>query len=328
MKNPGLPVRVRHVVAAIVLSVATISTASAETAFSKMVVFGDSLNDTGNMVRLTNGLFPAPPNYAFGRESNGPVWVEYLANRLGLADKIANYAVAGAMTKPAPGFPTGNVYSDTFGGLEGTDVSAQVLDYLRDSNGAADPAALFILEGGSNDFQNVADPRVIVANLLESLVTLELSGARHIILVNLPDLGKAPRVILGEQSGVFPPGTAAFVSSVCAQLNQALTSSLPLYTSPGVTITIADAYGFIDEVAANPAAFGFVNVQEPFLVFGAGGNPDTWLFWDDLHPTTRGHAIFSGKVVVSLVRSYSPGQGNVGNGAINGLNGLVKARGH
>jgi hypothetical protein len=134
MKNPSTSGRALHLLAAIVLSVLTIQTAAAGTGFSKVVVFGDSLNDSGNMLQFTNGVFPAPPDYASGRESNGPVWVEYLAQRLGLGDKIANYAVIGALTKPTLEFPTGNVWSDTFTGLEGTDVTNQVLDYLGKGN--------------------------------------------------------------------------------------------------------------------------------------------------------------------------------------------------
>ena len=278
------------------------------------------------MVQFTAGIFPAPPTYAYGRQSNGPVWVEYLAADLKLQNGLSNYAVVGALTKPASGFPTGNVWSETFPGLEGTDVASQVLDYLRDAGGAADPAALYIVEGGSNDFPRVQDPSVIIAHLLESMVTLESRGAKHIVVVNLPDIGKTPRVILGERLGLLPPGTAAYVSSVCALLNQALSAALPNYTFPGVTVTVADTYGFINRVAANPATFGLVDVQQPFLLFGSGGNPAQWLFWDDLHPTTRGHAIFAGDVRQSLVRSYSAGNPE-GKGAINSLNGLVAAPG-
>jgi phospholipase/lecithinase/hemolysin len=319
--------RARSLLAKSLLFIVTSSVALAGNGFSQLVVFGDSLNDTSNMVELTGGVFPAPPAYAYGRQSNGPVWVEYLADQLGLADHVVNYAVAGAMTRPAPAVPTGNVFSNTFAGLEGTDVTSQVLDYLEDANWTADPAALYVLEGGSNDFPRVADPSVIVAHLLQSLVALQMSGAKHILLVTLPDLGKTPRVVLGELTGQLPPGTSAFVSAATAQLNQALLAWLPAYTLPGVTITIGDMHSFLNDVVASPAAYGLTNVTEPYLMFGAGEDPSTWLFWDDVHPTTVGHRIFAERAAASLLRTYSPGQGRQGKGAINSLKGLVKVSG-
>ena len=67
-----------------------------------MVAFGASHVDTGNVYALAN-MPPSPPSYA-GRLSNGPVYVEYSAERLGLAAPTpsvlggANYAFAGATT--------------------------------------------------------------------------------------------------------------------------------------------------------------------------------------------------------------------------------------
>ena len=319
--------RARSLLGALLLLIVTSPAALAGNGFSQLVVFGDSLNDTGNLIELTGGVFPAPPSYAYGRQSNGAVWVEYLGDLLGLADHLVNYAVAGAMTRPAPAVPTGNVFSNTFPDLEGTDVTSQVLAYLQDVNWTADPAALYVLEGGSNDFPRVADPGVIVSHLLESLVALQMSGAKHILLVTLPDLGLTPRVLLGEQTGQLPPGTSAFVSAATAQLNQALLALLPAYTLPGVTVTVGDMHGFMNQVVANPAAFGVTNVAEPYLLFGAGEDPSTWLFWDDVHPTTLGHRIFAEQAAASLLRTYSPGQGRQGKGAINSLKGLVKVSG-
>lgn len=335
MKNPLVHLRVRHLLATLVLSVAFLPSAVAGTAFSKVVVFGDSLNDRGNMYQFTAGAFPAPPLYAVGRQSNGPVWVEYFAKRLSLSGQIDNYAVVGALTAAAPGYPTGNVWSvqespgaPTFAGLEGTDVASQIGDYLEAGGGQADSAALFILAGGANDFPRVANPAVIVANLVQSYVRLQLAGARHIVVMNLPDIGKTPRVILAEKFGLLPPGyTAKTFSDACALLNQALAAELQLWTLTGVTLTVADTYGFMNRVSANPASFGFVTVDLPYLLAGNGTDASKWLFWDDLHPTTRGHEVFAEHVVESLVRRYSPGQGNIGKGAINGLNGLVKAPG-
>jgi outer membrane lipase/esterase len=318
--------RARSLIVALGLLVFALPALTAGTAFSKIVVFGDSLNDRGNMVQFTGGVFPNAPTYAYGRQTNGQVWVEYLAARLGMADKLVNYAVVGALLQPTPQNPTGNVWDDTFPGLQGTDVTSQVNDYLGDSGGVADSAALFVLQGGANDFPRVADPRAIVANLLQCLVMLESRGAKHVMLVNLPDIGKTPRVIIGEQMGVLPPGTAAFVSGACGQLNGALSAVLPTVTFPGVTVTVADMYGFMGSVTANPSAYGFSEVRLPYLLSGAptAADPALWLFWDDLHPTTRGHELFAESTLASLLQSYSPRNGNPSaQGAVNALRGLV-----
>lgn len=317
----------RALLAVFVLSLVA-TTSFAATAFTKIVVFGDSLDDFGNMVQLTGGVFPNTPSYTYGRCSNGPVWVEYFAARLKMSDKLVNYAVVGALTAPAPGFPTGNVWSDTFTGLEGTDVTSQVQHYLTDAAGVADPNALYILEGGSNDFPRVANPAVIVQNLALCFAALEQHGAKHVLVVTLPDLGKTARMYLAESTGAVPPGTAVFVSGVCAQLNQALVATIGSITAADVSVTYADMYAFLDTIVANPSNFGFVNVQLPYLLFGNGADPATWLFWDDVHPTTRADQMFAETAVSALIATYSPrnGQGN-GPGLVNSLNGLVRRNG-
>jgi GDSL-like Lipase/Acylhydrolase len=64
--------------------------------FDQLVIFGDSLSDTGNLSRALGGLFPPPP-YFNGRLSNGPLWLEYLAPELGISN-VANFAFAGSTT--------------------------------------------------------------------------------------------------------------------------------------------------------------------------------------------------------------------------------------
>ena len=70
--------------------------------YTNMFVFGDSLSDSGNVYDLTAGTLPAPP-YTRGRFANGPVYAEYMADRLGLPlDNVlsggTNYAFGGAGT--------------------------------------------------------------------------------------------------------------------------------------------------------------------------------------------------------------------------------------
>ncbi|MDO8541767.1 MAG: SGNH/GDSL hydrolase family protein [Opitutaceae bacterium] len=323
---------IRHMFAGLAFSLLAVPAISAATAFSRIVVFGDSLNDSGNMAQFTGGAFPNEPMYVYGRQTNGRVWVEYFAARLGMAGQVSNYAVVGALTKATAAIPTGNVWSvdpvNPIPGLEGTDVATQVSDYLADSGGTADPDAIHLLQGGGNDLSRAANEQElgqIVMNLVESFITLQRAGAKHIMVVNLPDIGKTPRVILAERFGLVPEGTAAFYSRVTAQLNSALSTAIAAYTAPDVVVTLADMHTFMNAVVANPAAYGFSEVQLPYLMAGAGTDPATWLFWDDLHPTTRGHQVFAEDVIGALLERYSPRQGGgPGSGVVNGLRGLVR----
>src|SRR5436190_1992927 len=71
---------------------------------TQIVVFGDSLSDTGNVYAATGQQQPDPNSYYMGRRSNGPVWVERLAVRLGIAPPTpsllggSNNAFIGATT--------------------------------------------------------------------------------------------------------------------------------------------------------------------------------------------------------------------------------------
>ena len=61
----------------------------------RLVVFGDSFSDSGNLFKATAGLIPKNP-YWEGRFSNGPVWSEYLAYSLNI--KLDNWAYSGSPT--------------------------------------------------------------------------------------------------------------------------------------------------------------------------------------------------------------------------------------
>ncbi|MGH6611045.1 MAG: SGNH/GDSL hydrolase family protein, partial [Burkholderiaceae bacterium] len=80
--------------------------------FQTTVVFGASLADTGNFCpnSSASGCPPVPP-YAQGRFSNGPLWVEVLAQRYGASvapstQRGTNFAYAGARTGTVPGAGT------------------------------------------------------------------------------------------------------------------------------------------------------------------------------------------------------------------------------
>src|ERR1051325_6177463 len=93
---PVLSRSVRWILSAILLATlfSTAQVANADQ-FKRLIVFGDSLSDNGNLFALSGNTYPPPPYY-LGRFSNGPVWVEDLAERLGVP--LDDFAVGGANT--------------------------------------------------------------------------------------------------------------------------------------------------------------------------------------------------------------------------------------
>ena len=71
-----------------------------EQKFSNIVVFGDGLSDMGKWGKLTNCQYP-PANKGFyeSRWTNGKVWIELVAEKLGLPLSFENnFAMGGATT--------------------------------------------------------------------------------------------------------------------------------------------------------------------------------------------------------------------------------------
>ncbi|NJM47696.1 MAG: hypothetical protein HC860_17300 [Alkalinema sp. RU_4_3] len=128
--------------------------------FSQIVVFGDSLSDTGNLANLlvdyglptTEGFSPILVN---GRISNGPLWIETLAANWSLNPlQVKNFATIGSTTGRS------NI-SSAFVAFLPPEVVAEVklpgiLDqidrYGSTLTAPADPQALHIIWGGAADF--------------------------------------------------------------------------------------------------------------------------------------------------------------------------------
>lgn len=295
----------------------------AATPFSKIVTFGDSLSDTGNAYDLTGGLYPPSPPNAQGRICDGEIWVEHLAKLLGMElDGDDQYAVAGARTD------TGN-FNAYFGlfMLDDTGFQSQVDAYLEDSGAAgADPDALHLIWIGANDIfttltfsgnmgQTVAQA---VQNTAQQIAKLHSNGARHIFVANLPDLGLTP---FGRSLG---PQFSAQLSGLTDMYNAGLKQALDALDADGIKTIRLDTAALIREIVAFPAAFGLVNVTGQALVDEE--NPNDYLFWNDVHPTSAGHRAVADRAVKELVASYSPRKGRGdGPGLVNSLNGLAKA---
>jgi len=281
-------------------------------AFSRIVLFGDSLSDTGNVrVRTgetTGGLVDYPShtfNFSNGRFTNDNgcdpsgtlrlgVWHEQLAQGfLSLAPAThslgggVNYAFGGATTNNGTHQET--AVSTPFGDVVITvdDMGKQMDDYLAAH--AGEPNALYIVWGGGNDLRNddsAASVTATAARTTALVSRLAHAGAQFILVPNVPPLGDIPRY-LSNPATVRSKNIAS--ANYRQELNADLDNLLTSLASQGLMPTIyrPDMWTNTIRLFSDPARYGLTNTTSP-----AQGNnvmPDRYLFWDDVHPTTAGH---------------------------------------
>ncbi len=260
--------------------------------FSQLVVYGDSLSDLGRASALTGGAAPPYSALTNGRFSNGPLWVEYLATSLGIfptpinppsAINATNFAVGGATTG------TGNTVVAPLGGIQ-DQVSIGSI---------SDPNALYIIWGGANDYLGggITNPGVPVGNLSAQISTLISRGATNILVPNLPDLGALPVTRnLGQTSSNLTALTQAHNGGLATSLN------LLGQANPGVKLTLLDVNSLFNQAVTSPSSFGFTDVTTQCITINSlCTTPDSFLFWDDIHPTTAGHQLIGNLAFNAIV---------------------------
>lgn len=269
--------------------------------FDKVVAFGDSLTDNGNLYAFTGGqLLPFP--YAGGRASNGPVWVEYLG--LALNSPLKDKAYVGGQTgfglKEAP--PSiADPLGLTQGDLRIPSVGMQISNYLLSDQPTDD--SLVVIWAGSNDiFFGQANNQVIVNNIGIHMNKLASKGAKTFLVLNMPPLHKTPYANNPDNADeqlLLQYATLDFNFRLEAKLDE-------LDNQLDATIVRYDVDALLDHVISNPQLYGFTNVTNSFLedyLIDPNVNPLEYLFWDDIHPTSSGHFILASAALNTLEAS-------------------------
>ncbi len=164
----------------------------AATPLHQLVVFGDSLSDNGNLYEFMKHQLPQSPPYFDGRFTNGLVWIEDL-NAFYFPETtthLLNYAMGGAGV--AEDIPDDEDVLFT--------LKKEVKTYLLSHDNKASADALYIVWIGANNYLGlpedvdmaVHDVTEGISNNLQQLVD---KGAKHIMVMNLPDLGKTPAAL-------------------------------------------------------------------------------------------------------------------------------------
>lgn len=273
----------------------------------RVVAFGDSLSDTHNLYNASRWRIPDSTSWFAGRFTNGRNWVEYLASDLHVP--LYDWAVGGVGVSDRHVLP----WADIPGAL------SQSLQWRRatQDDPSYDPGrTLFTVLVGGNDLIYFDTPvKEILAKEQETLQVLISGGARNILVLNLPDVSRAPIYRL-------KPG-ASEVAVKVQLVNRGLETmiaSMQQQHGAELNIQLFDTNALFTRLFNEPGAYGFQNSTESCLEIDRTGfsifmeshaprpeckNPDTFVFWDILHPTTRTHRILADHVV-TFVRQHFP----------------------
>ncbi|MGR8931702.1 MAG: SGNH/GDSL hydrolase family protein [Gammaproteobacteria bacterium] len=288
------------------LSVILTATQVQAGSFSSMVVFGDSLSDAGanpsavfSVYKLLNGNcdpgHPCPPYYQ-GRYSNGPVTVEYLADMIlpGGANQtnFFDFAIAGS-TSAVGNYGDGGDQS-TSGVIGLPAMRFQVNSYLQTVGENVPADMLHVVWGGANDFltdfSTPGSAETAAKNIAGYVDQLATMGADNILVANIPDLSLTPFVrSIGDG---FTTAAQAFSLEFNHTLFAELNGVAALH--PETHVRKFDTFSFFNGILANPAAYGFTNVADACVgIAVVCGDPDSYIYWDDFHPTTHLHALMA-----------------------------------
>ncbi len=280
--------------------------------YTSVVVFGDSLSDVGNVTDLTLAKYgipiPSPyANYTYGRFTDGfdtapaarnhrGVWIEQLAAMLpnhpvikaslnGGTDYAYGFATTGSGTSPltfgsGPNAPFVNV----------NNVGLQISTYLA-THPKITNKTLFVVWAGAIDVLYATRPEDVVDAAIqqtENVQRLIQAGATQFIIPNLPPLGAVPRFTgLPSEAAAATQGAVLYNATLGAGLDV-----LRFFTFGRVHLRQLDVFNLFKRVIASPSSYALVDVTS-MSQGNLAVNPDQYLFWDDLHPTTRGHNILA-----------------------------------
>ena len=298
---------------------------SATSADPKLVVFGTSLSDPGNVFALRGGVNVPPAfdldeygiptaQYPHGGHhfTNGFTWVEQLGVAIGSAYSVRaafrnenaaamNFAVGGARARAD---------------ATSVNLSIQVAEFLQRTGGVAPSDAEYVIEMGGNDVRdalqvvgNGGDPAPVLQEALSSIAghieLLYSRGARKFLVWNVPNIALTPAI---RRLDADAPGAAFAAAILTIVFNQGLDFALQqLEDLPGIEIRRLDAYQLLTDIVSDPASFGLSNVTAPCVTANVApficDDPDAFTFWDGIHPTVAVHGIVAQEAVGAMGRA-------------------------
>jgi phospholipase/lecithinase/hemolysin len=291
----------------------------------QIVSFGDSLSDVGTYAPIASavggGRFTTNPGQVWSQDV-----AQYYGDTLSAAYTISvthelsaqgglGYAEGGStVATPANQY---DFLSNVIGNVE-MPVNQQVSSYLS-AHTSFNANQLVLVWAGANDVLRAGSPPAATSTVQQAATTLATlvgqivqAGATHVVVVNVPNIGLSPKGLAASDGG-------ANYTQLSQLFNTTLSAALQSNGLQGKVIEI-DAYTWVTQMIANFTANGFT-VSNTAQACDPSKTPDdtsllcspptyvsanadqTYMFADDLHPTTRLHALFAQYVEQQIAAS-------------------------
>ena len=276
------------------------------TAGTDIIVFGDSLSDSGNLKRLTFGFFPRPKDTYFdGRLTNGKLWPEYIVHSRN-DFRVINFALGGTTACMFSGTPVFALPQLSF-------QTSKYNDFRRNHKSRR---KVFILEMGGVDYigRHLFKPQLsrkntptdVVNCMMRQVRKLQSSGAESVVVMNLPPLYVTPAI-----GTIIPAEEKETLENTVREHNRVLEEAIEKENqkSESSKIHVFDVHGFFLRILESPSDYGFKITDKSCVVMNRQMdkeidrclNPDIYLHWDPLHPTTRAHYYWAEDLLSFLV---------------------------
>ena len=273
--------------------------------YSDLIVFGDSLSDPGNVNFLTEGAIPPEPFYTDGQYTNGEAWASQLGADFESGTNFA-YGDAKAVGGEDDIVPDFEEQRDLF-------LNSYADDAYADDLGDNPLTAVWL---GGNDLRVLLDPEaplldpfVLIDSVTTEIVTgiMELADTRldDFLVFGLPDLGLIPAVVNDpEDSAAGTFLTDSFNAMLYGKIDAFFTDN------PLINVSFFDTKSFFADLLEDADELGLKNLTEACLVFDDdktdenefsycgfnGEDPNTYVFFDGLHPTQPIHSALAAGV--------------------------------
>ncbi|WDD95154.1 acylhydrolase [Burkholderia sp. FERM BP-3421] len=321
----------------------------------QVVSFGDSLSDVGTYSQIQLG-------FGGGRFTTNPgqVWTQVVATYYGdtltpayqggfgiplTATGGRGYAQGGARVtqQPGIGYAPAGTPNQSYAQATTVPIATQVQQYLQ-QYGSFNANQIVLINGGANDIffqaavaqaagtqaaqvaaaQQVGLAAQQLAGVVQQIVA---SGATHVYVSNIPDIGGTPLAVQGG-----PAQQAAF-TQLSGLFNQTLVGTLQALKVDPTKATVVDVFTWQDGITANYQSNGFsvsntgtaCNLQAMIAAATKAGVPSptaygsslfcspqtytvanadqTYMFADTVHPTTHLHALYAQYVEKQIAAS-------------------------